>query len=297
MRTKTFLSVVIGLLFAITFAQAQAKMEETWQDALCEDTQGSGGEGTWLKATYLFGYMNNESDENKGFYTIGNENGEKTLSPNPVIKGTNGIVWTVKRSYASYFLKLDVNGDGKRLLRGKKNVSIESSPITGGIKWICIDRDNAKPSSIIKVELISTEDKNVTWSYSFYAPEEGAEPEVVDIAGTPFENVESFRIRIGFSNDYTNLFGVSWMPKTTSAIKNTVIGDSVKVRDNGVEVIVSVDTQDITKISLYSLSGKLMYSKVAAGNEIHINKKQFAVGTYILKLVVDGKEISRKLNF
>lgn len=68
MRTKTFLSVVIGLLFAITFAQAQAQMEETWQDALCEDTQGSGGEGTWLKATYPFGYMNNESDENKGFY-------------------------------------------------------------------------------------------------------------------------------------------------------------------------------------------------------------------------------------
>lgn len=297
MKTKTILSVVIGLLFTVTFTQAQTKVEETWQSALCEDTQGSGGEGTWLKTTYLFGYMNDESDENKGFYTLGSENAEKTLSSNPVIKGTNGIMWTVKRSYAGYFLKLDTNGDGQRLLRGKKNVSIESSPVTGGIKWISIDRDNAKPSSVINIELVSTEDKSVTWSYSFYAPETGAEPEVVDIAGTPFENVESFRIRVGFNNDYTNLYGISWMPQTTSGVKKTVTEESIKVRDTGTEIIVSVDTQDMTKVSLYSLSGKLQYSKVASGNEIHISKMQFATGTYILKLVVDGKEVSRKLNF
>lgn len=297
MKTKTLLSVVIGSLFTVTLTQAQTKIEETWQKALCEDTQGSGGEGTWLKATYIFGYMDDKSEENKGCYTVGSEKSEKVLFPNPVLKGTNGITWTVKRSYADYFLKLDVNGDGQRLLRGKKNISIESSPVTGGIKWISVNRDNAKPSSIINIELVSTEDKSVTWSYSFYATETGAEPEVVDITGSPFENVESFRIRVGFNNDYTNLYSVSWMPKTTSGTKNPVTEESVKIHDNGTAIIVSVDRQDIIKVSLYSLSGKLMYNKVASGNEIQINKKQFVTGTYILKLLVDGKEVSRKLNF
>lgn len=295
MRTKTFLSIVIGL-FTVTFIQAQ-QVDETWQEAFCEDTQGSNGEGTWLKTTYLFGYMDDESDENKGFYTIGSENNEKFLSPNPVIKGTNGIMWTVKRSYASYFLKLDMNGDGKRLLRAKKNVSIESSPITGGIKWISIDRDNAKPSSVISVELVSTENKDLTWTYSFYAPEDGAEPEVVDISETPFKDVESFRIRIGFNNDYANLYGVSWMPKTLSGVKTEMTEESVKIRDNGTEIILSVNVDDLKKVSLYSMSGKFMYGKVAAGNEIRIGKTQFAKGTYILNLEVNGKKVSRKIIF
>ena len=104
-----------------------------------------------------------------------------------------------------------------------------------------------------------------------------------------------FALKRGY--DYTNLYSVSWMPKTLSSVKNNTAEESLKIRDNGTEIIISVNVDDLKKVSLYSISGKLMYSKVTADNEMRIGKTQFAKGVYILNLEANGEKISRKINF
>ncbi|MCD7973070.1 MAG: T9SS type A sorting domain-containing protein [Candidatus Azobacteroides sp.] len=296
MKTRSLPMSLLAFIFACTL-NAQS-IAESWENSFAEEKQGDNGEGTWVKGTYLWGYVNDDTELNKGFYTIDHETNDTTLHANPVLKGVNDIMWSLKRNY-DYYAKLDINGDGKRLVRAKRNVTLESSVISGGIDWITVEL-GAADNAFVKIILVSAEDNKITLEHEFTPVAEGEEQVKLETAGTAFEEMENIIIRASFNGDsYVNLFSISWMAKENgmSAKKVGENNNNPLITTNPAEVIISKMADQINRVCIFNMLGQVIYDRYVNATEMVIPKKQVPSGAHIIKITNTTNESVQKTIF
>ncbi|MCD7973071.1 MAG: T9SS type A sorting domain-containing protein [Candidatus Azobacteroides sp.] len=295
MKTKLLLLAVFT--FSISNLIKSQPVVENWENAFAEENQGDKGLGTWLKTTYLWGYVDDATEENKGFYTLGNEKNDTTLHANPLLKGVDDIMWTLKRSY-DYYMKLDADNDGRNLIRARKNVTLESNIISGGIEWITVDMNNVA-GAVLRITLISAADSKVNLSYDFTPVEADVKQIKLETAGTAFEDVDEFIIRAAFAGDsYFNLFTISYLPKegTQTDIRQPEL-QKPELRNNPAEILLSGIPQENATLCIFNALGQKIYTQSVNSSEVIIPKKQFAKDIYIVTLTSSTGEWSYKVSF
>ena len=77
---------------------------------------------------------------------------------------------------------------------------------------------------------------------------------------------------------------------------NENLVENVEIYPNPAKNMLTVKAENISNVKIYNAIGQIVFEQAVDGNEMTINTNGFESGVYMLRVVVNGNEVTQKIS-